>query len=210
MKMDCHCGGGSGTNMKQLAIAWYLSFFCLCGWALAQQPVRGEISDPVGERQGAVRQADGNHKRTVEPPGVAGEPGRTGRGLLRRVDGNGNGASDPNERESLPDPARQGRNLPEGLGLNNPMARQALMRRFDANGDGRLDASELAKAREAFEQLRQRVGPAGVGALPEANRPARVDQSEVLKRFDANGNGKLDPQERQAILNALRRLHNNR
>ena len=71
----------------------------------------------------------------------------------------------------------------------------ALIKRFDKDGDGTLNDSEQAAAHEAMAKLR---GQGGAGALPGGSgeeRKPRVDKKELLEKFDADGDGKLNEEE---------------
>jgi Ca2+-binding EF-hand superfamily protein len=91
---------------------------------------------------------------------------------------------------------------------------EAMLRRFDADGDGRLDAQERMTAREHMQQRRkereQRWDPTGRDR-PAGNRPDRGNRMreqrmrrEIMMLFDADGNGRLDPQERKAFQEWMR------
>lgn len=97
------------------------------------------------------------------------------------------------------------RNFGAAPGFNQPLDRRPFVQRFDENGDGRLDAGELAKARAALEGLRARAGSAGLGGSDVLRRD-RVDPNAMLKRFDADGDGKLNSEERRIAMAELRRL----
>jgi len=146
--------------------------------------------------------------------------------LKERFDANKNGQLDPPElaklRAALPqlrrefqknnatdrkkgadrkkgDARKQGADRPG----NRDIPRQ-ILQRFDRNKNGKLDPEELARLREA----RQAQGQAGRRSRSRTQqtvepRKNRVDQTEALKRFDANNNGKLDGAERQKALEAL-------
>ena len=137
---------------------------------------------------GTVAWADDPPKR----PGPGG-PGRAQ--ILKQFDKNGNGKLDPEEREAL---------------------RKAFLERFDTNGDGQIDASEREAARKALRMRRggRRTGapqaakskrppggkrrdtPRGKGNAPFGKMGGRA---ALLRRFDRNGDGKLDEQERAAL-----------
>jgi Ca2+-binding EF-hand superfamily protein len=59
---------------------------------------------------------------------------------------------------------------------------------FDANKNGRLNKSEQGKARAAMAKRQKGSGNQG------------VDRRELLKRFDKNGDGRLNEKERQAAM----------
>jgi Ca2+-binding EF-hand superfamily protein len=80
--------------------------------------------------------------------------------------------------------------------------RQEMLKRFDLNGDGRLDETEKAALKEAQKKPGGLRGSGDIGSLggaresgPEGagrgDRPIR----EMIKRFDRDGDGKLDETE---------------
>lgn len=81
-----------------------------------------------------------------------------------------------------------------GAGLNPEQLKKQLLEKFDANGDGTLTGDELQNAREAA--LKQ-FG-AGAGA-------AGINFDEIKKRFDGDGDGKLNPQEQAAAMAAFQK-----
>ena len=86
-----------------------------------------------------------------------------------------------------------------------------LLQRYDINKNGRLDAPELARVREAYPQLKRKMQDnTGLqtnkpSAEPAAN-PRRVGGSQVIQRFDKDGDGVLNDQERAAAREALQQL----
>lgn len=93
---------------------------------------------------------------------------------------------------------------------------RSLVERFDRDGDGRLNDRERQAARSASNERRQRDGNQGRATRETSNRNrstrdassrirsagtnnrsrSTTDQrAELLRRFDANKNGKLDPPE---------------
>ncbi len=87
---------------------------------------------------------------------------------------------------------------------------EALVRRFDGNGDGVLDEQERQAARNHMRTRRAERerqwgkdpgGPPGKGR--RGARSSGVDRRvrlELIKRFDADGNGRLDAGELDALL----------
>lgn len=71
-----------------------------------------------------------------------------------------------------------------------------LLQKFDKNGDGKLDEAEKGAAKKAMEERR------AAGKGPEGNRSAsglsEERRAELMKKFDKNGDGKLDETEREA------------
>ncbi|QDU27016.1 EF hand [Anatilimnocola aggregata] len=105
-----------------------------------------------------------------------------------------------------------------GAGAQNAAAvREAMMKRFDRNGDGRLDQQEQLAATKAMQQQGIRVpgapnlvGP-GKNAGPQAGPGLQAPQPQqppapklnkreelLLKRFDKDGDGKLNNEEKAA------------
>ncbi|MGA1780604.1 MAG: hypothetical protein ACO4CW_09755, partial [Planctomycetota bacterium] len=100
----------------------------------------------------------------------------------------------------------------------SPEVRARIVERFDRDGSGVLEADERSRAREA---MRRRLGEARPGAVaPEARgrqggrtevapragrtgegqpgvgRPGAALRAGLLKRFDADGSGALEGEER--------------
>ena len=87
---------------------------------------------------------------------------------------------------------------------------QRLLAKFDANHNGKLDPEERAAAQAALQGHGggDAAGPLAGGDKEgdkAANRAelAKKLKDEMLKKFDANGNGKLDPEEREAARKAM-------
>lgn len=96
-----------------------------------------------------------------------------------------------------------------------------LIEKFDKNGDGKLDDGERSAMRKAIEERRGdgagpgkglpggkggpgakgapggKPGPGGKGGPNEERR------AELTKRFDKNGDGKVDESEREALRKSL-------
>jgi hypothetical protein len=86
----------------------------------------------------------------------------------------------------------------------NPPNREEMLRRFDANGDGVLCDQERATARETMRKERQerRANQQGQN---RPDQPGRPDREEMLRRFDADGDGVLSEEERATARETLRR-----
>lgn len=85
----------------------------------------------------------------------------------------------------------------------------AFLRQFDANGDGQLDASERQAALEALKQMQNSGATGGkvAGGLKKtANKLNQAQKQELIKRFDKDGDGKLDAAEREAARKDLEKL----
>jgi Ca2+-binding EF-hand superfamily protein len=86
-----------------------------------------------------------------------------------------------------------------------------MLQRYDVNKNGRLDAPELARMREGNLQLQRKMQdnngnqtnkPSGE---PAANA-RRESNARVMQRFDKDGDGVLNDQERAAARQALQQL----
>lgn len=105
-----------------------------------------------------------------------------------------------------------------------PAGSAEFLKRFDRNGDGKLDDGEKLAAQAAWNRLRggdakpgggpTTVGPPGGGAPPTAPAPAdakgKNDGKEdkvnpLVKRFDKDGDGKLNEEEKAAAQAALKK-----
>ena len=95
--------------------------------------------------------------------------------------------------------------------------RQEMLQRFDANGDGKLDDTEKAAMKEAQKQERSvrgmgdsgnrsSPGEAGPGPGPGGDRFLK----EMIKRFDKDGDGKLDEAELGEAMKARANFMGNR
>ncbi|MDI1318760.1 MAG: EF-hand domain-containing protein [bacterium] len=84
--------------------------------------------------------------------------------------------------------------------------RQEMLKRFDANGDGKLDDTEKAAMKEALKQERAVRGSGDIGSLSagagEAGPRGDLFVREMLKRFDKDGDGKLDAAELGEMMKA--------
>ena len=134
----------------------------------------------------------------------------------------------PRGAERRPFGRRGGMQRPRAL---SPEVRARIVERFDRDGSGVLEADERSRAREA---MRRRLGEARPGAVaPEARgrqggrtevapragrtgagrtgegqsgigRPGAALRAGLLKRFDADGSGALEGEERARARAALR------
>ena len=165
-----------------------------------QQPFR------VDQLPASVRKRyDANKNGRLDPAeiqklrGAMQRRGRSTRGNRGRMNG-----PFGNPGQAAKDGAKDGKkpNPPVKANDAKPGQRQlpaAVIRRFDADGNGRLDPRELQKLRAVFQQRQQ----AGVGQNRVGNAPPqadRLDQTALLKRFDENQNGRLDPAELQKAM----------
>lgn len=76
-------------------------------------------------------------------------------------------------------------------------SRLEIIKKYDTNGDGKLDDAERQAAREDIQKLGE-TAP-GTEARPAAQVPpgaGRLSREEMIKKYDQNGDGKLDETER--------------
>ena len=137
------------------------------------------------------------------------------RAILQRFDVNKNGRLDPPElarmREAYPqlqrmrqDDAGNQANKPNGRSEENARRENTaqVIKRFDKDGDGVLNDMERAAARQALQQLRQR--PDNARKLFSFNvKRNRLDSSRLMQKYDLDGDGVLNANERRAAIDAL-------
>lgn len=135
--------------------------------------------------------------------------------LLQRYDINKNGRLDTPEfariREANPQLKRKMQdntgpqtNTPSGEPAANPRRESSsqVVQRFDKDGDGVLNDQERAAARQALQQLRQRSG--STRRLFSFNvKRNRLDSSRLMQKYDFDGDGVLNADERRAAIDAL-------
>ncbi|MBL9081204.1 MAG: EF-hand domain-containing protein [Planctomycetales bacterium] len=76
--------------------------------------------------------------------------------------------------------------------------REAMIKKFDKNGDGKLDKDELSAARAAMGDRKPAPGGDGKGPGGPGGRPNPEQMQALMKKFDKNGDGKLDDAEKGA------------
>ena len=140
--------------------------------------------------------------------------------MLQRFDVNKNGRLDAPElarmREAYPqlqrmrqDDAGNQTNKSNGRSEENARRENAaqVIKRFDKDGDGVLNDREQAAARQALQQLRQR--PGSTRKLFSFNvKRNRLDSSRLMQKYDFDGDGVLNANERRAAIDALPKTAN--
>lgn len=130
--------------------------------------------------------------------------------LLEKFDADKDGRLSPQER------AKAEEQMLKDLGDAAGPKFQEFLKKFDRDGDGRLNAQERSAAMAAAQKIRA-AGGGAVGGLPAGGaapavsqppakpaRPKRPSRAEVLKRFDKDGDGKLNDEEKAAAKAAAR------
>jgi hypothetical protein len=82
--------------------------------------------------------------------------------------------------------------------------REMMLQRFDANKNGTLEPEERQAAMKAYQKRKAGTPKGGSPgtAGPEGAKGAKL-QEMLLQRFDANNNGVMDPEEREAAMKAM-------
>jgi len=93
----------------------------------------------------------------------------------------------------------------------NETQRAELIKRYDTDGDGKLSPDELDAMRRARAERRKSAGDGPGRSADRPDRPAvdptlknDADIQQILERFDADGNGKLNDDEMAALRTARR------
>lgn len=133
--------------------------------------------------------------------GDAGGDGVAKEALLKKFDKDGDGKLSDSERAAAQEALKKrlGSDEPAGVG------KKALLKKFDKDGDGKLSDEEKKAAKEAVQSR----GGKG-SSKPEDKKPAEDSKgpaipAEVLKKFDKDGDGKLNEEEKKAAYEALKK-----
>ncbi|HTQ40502.1 MAG TPA: EF-hand domain-containing protein [Pirellulales bacterium] len=87
---------------------------------------------------------------------------------------------------------------------------QHMLERFDTNGDGKLDANELSAALEQHQEKHAtaaKVVKAGKTAKGSGAVSDTARAEALIKRFDTDGDHKLNEAELQTMLTTLQAAH---
>lgn len=83
-----------------------------------------------------------------------------------------------------------------GPGGQPPLDPEEMLKQFDKDGDGKLSGDELRAMRE---EMRDRGGPPfGGGFRGDRGLGPRFEQENLVEKFDSDGDGKLNDEERKA------------
>ncbi len=160
--------------------------------------------------------------------------------ILRKYDADGNGVLDPEERAKAREDLRKAREerrktvaelrkevlgkydadgdgklsgeekaaARKALGIER-LSREEILEKYDADGDGKLSGEERAKAAKELG-LRPPRRIRGAPGRGPAGGPPRPSREEILEKYDANGNGVLDPEELEKLREDLRKRRGRR
>ncbi len=82
--------------------------------------------------------------------------------------------------------------------------RERMLKRFDKDGDGVLNTAERAEARAARE-MRQRRGNTPTAPTDKEQGLSDEQKKRVLQRFDSDGDGQLNAEEREQARQAIKK-----
>lgn len=175
-----------------LALSLLVSTLALPG--LSQAPAFAQVQASNDYAPSAAPQLE--TPGSLPPPGL--EASSSGLG------GNAVGGQGKGHRRK----GRKGQNGQQGQA--NPQKRQQMMARLDTNGDGMIDDTERAAAKAMRGQRRggsgggagKRGGKGGAGGKHggKSSNPAdkAARRQKMMARFDTNGDGQLDANEKAA------------
>lgn len=135
----------------------------------------------------------------VNPPPVPDQKSRpTREDVLKRFDQDGDGKLNDAERQAAREERRG-----QWAEKRGPM-REKMLKRFDKDGDGKLNEAERKEAGKAAKKMRhhrhQRMmkspGKPAHHRMKEATGPRGPMRQALLKRFDQDGDGRLNDSEK--------------
>ncbi len=157
-------------------------------------------------------------EETAEPANVPPGPpharfGEVLNQILQKYDANHDGQLDQSEMAALQKDIADGKVQPPGpppgrgpRGPGGPPAHfpKEILAKYDLNKDGQLDESERSALHQDIQE--GKIQPPRFGAGPRGPRGPwfgeRPTAEQILNRFDADKDGKLDASELSAFLNA--------
>lgn len=166
------------------------------GGAFKKQLIAKFDKDGDGKLNEAERSAA--QEEFKKRAGEGGGPGQEA--FLKRFDKDGDGKLSDEEKAAAKEAfqKRAGEGRPEGLDM------KGLLKRFDKDGDGKLSEEEKAAAKEAFKGAGGFPGRKPGDAKPEGARERKVPAA-LLEKFDKDGDGKLNEDEKKSAFEALKK-----
>ncbi|MBP86457.1 MAG: hypothetical protein CMJ64_07050 [Planctomycetaceae bacterium] len=122
--------------------------------------------------------------------------------VLKRFDKDGDGKLNDEERAAAMKAREEFMKKNGNTGAGRPNMKE-IIAKFDKDGDGKLNEAERAAAREELGRTRRQRAGAGRPAAEAKEKPGRVDKKELFEKFDADGDGKLNDEERAAAREAF-------
>lgn len=157
----------------------------------------GKLNDE--EKAAVIKNREEMRKAGIPPgrPNLNNPP----EAVLKRFDKDGDGKWNESERAAAMEAmAKMG-------GRPGFPSREEMIKRFDKDGDGKLNATEEAAGRAEMEKrFGGRSGAAG-GLAPGEGKPleSKLDKAELIEKFDKNGDGKLNDDERAEALKGFQK-----
>ncbi len=125
--------------------------------------------------------------------------------MLRRFDTNKDGKLDEAEKDAMKQYQAEGQGRRERGEQTRftPEQRQEMIKKFDKDGDGKLNAEER---KAMMEERRKKMQAEGQGRRERGEQPRFTPEQrqEMIKKFDKDGDGKLNAEERKAAMQARR------
>ena len=152
--------------------------------------VNAQAEDQSKKQEHRQEQLEGNDRR--------GTPPFDDEEILRRFDKDGDGKLSEEERQAAREAMRDSRRA------RPPFEREEMLKQFDKDGDGELNDEERRTMRETMRERWGRggppLGPPGFGGGRRGGF-GRFQREELVPKFDADGDGKLNGEERNVARN---------
>ncbi|MBP9089532.1 hypothetical protein KBI23_00790 [bacterium] len=178
-----------------LALSLLVTTVAALGVGVARAPALAQGSNDYAPSAAPQLETPGS----LPPPGLEASPPGLG--------GNAGGGHGKGHRRK----GGKGKGHKGQQGQANPQKRQQMMARIDTNGDGMIDDTERAAAKAMRGQRKggsgggagKRGGKGGAGGKHggKSSNPAdkAARRQKMMARFDTNGDGQLDANEKAAV-----------
>lgn len=152
---------------------------------------------------GISRAEDKPAKPAAKKPGKPGAnlDGDAKKKIIAKFDKDGDGKLNDTERAVAEEAMKKrlGGDRPEGVD------KKALLKKFDKDGDGKLSDEEKRAAKKAMQSGGGKPGKKTDEKEPADEGKGSAIPAEVLKKFDKDGDGKLNEEEKKAAYEALKK-----